>query len=374
MNPEINIHTHSDFELFKFTISNVNVSIANAIRRTILSDIPIIVFRTTPNDKNKSNIITNTSRFNNEIIKQRLSSIPIHISDIENFHYKNYIMELNVENITDTILPVTTKDFIIKNIVSNEIAKELDSKEIFPPDSYTGHYIHFLRLRSKISNEIPGEKLHLTCEFEIGTALEDGCFNVVSTCAYGNTVDTVKQDQELSKKIQAWKNENKTKDDIDFEIKNWKLLEGKRIFKPNSFDFVIQTVGIYTNYEIVNKACNILIDKLNAISTLIDTDDISITPSDNTIPNSYDIKLMNEDYTIGKVIEYFFYSKFYENIKILSFCGFKKEHPHDNYSVVTIAYKQMTEPANIKGNFKECLQDAVSLFNTIDKKFNKSVK
>jgi DNA-directed RNA polymerase alpha subunit len=372
MNTEIIIH--SDNKELTFTLSNVNVSIANAIRRTILSDIPIIVFRTTPNDKNKSNIIQNTTRFNNEIIKQRLSCIPIHIDDIHNFHYKNYIMELNVENNTETILNVSTKDFTIKNIVSNEIAKELESKEIFPPNSYTGDFIHFLRLRPNIGNGINGEKIHLTCEFDIGSANEDSCFNVVSTCAYGNTIDKVKQDNELSKKIQAWKNENKTKDEIDFEIKNWKCLEGKRIYKPNSFDFVIESIGIYTNYEIVNKACEILIEKLNTISSLIDSDDISITQSNNTINNSYDIKLINEDYTIGKVIEYFFYNKFYENMKILSFCGFKKEHPHDNYSIITISYNEVVELVNIKGNFKECLHEAIELFTSIKNKIKKNDK
>ena len=47
--------------LFKFTIENINVSLANAIRRTILADIPIIVFRTTPHKENRANIKINTT-------------------------------------------------------------------------------------------------------------------------------------------------------------------------------------------------------------------------------------------------------------------------------------------------------------------------
>ena len=34
--------------LMSFTISNIDVSYVNAIRRTILSDIPIVCFKTTP--------------------------------------------------------------------------------------------------------------------------------------------------------------------------------------------------------------------------------------------------------------------------------------------------------------------------------------
>ena len=46
-----------------FTISNIDVSYVNAMRRTILSDIPIVVFKTTPYEENKANIIINTSRY-----------------------------------------------------------------------------------------------------------------------------------------------------------------------------------------------------------------------------------------------------------------------------------------------------------------------
>ena len=40
-------------ENITFVISNTNVSIVNAIRRTILSDIPILGFKTTPHEENK---------------------------------------------------------------------------------------------------------------------------------------------------------------------------------------------------------------------------------------------------------------------------------------------------------------------------------
>ena len=43
--------------------------------------------------------------------------------------------------------------------------------------------------------------------------------------------------------------------------------------------------------------------------------------SENTIENCYDIILENEDYTMGKVIEYILYEKREE---IASYCGFKK--------------------------------------------------
>ena len=53
-----------------FTLSNINISYANAIRRVLLSDIPCLVFKTSPYDENNVNIIINKSRLNNELIKQ----------------------------------------------------------------------------------------------------------------------------------------------------------------------------------------------------------------------------------------------------------------------------------------------------------------
>ena len=40
--------------ILTFTISNINMSYANAIRRVILADIPTVVFRTFPHDKNNA--------------------------------------------------------------------------------------------------------------------------------------------------------------------------------------------------------------------------------------------------------------------------------------------------------------------------------
>jgi DNA-directed RNA polymerase subunit L len=367
MNPHIE-KIVEDNGVLTFTLNGVNVSLANAIRRTILSDIKTVVFRTSPYEENKSNILVNTTRFNNEIIKQRLSCIPIHINDLET-PLENYIMEVNVENTTDTIMYVTTEDFKIKNKTTDQYLSEKDVHNIFPPNELTGYYIDFVRLRPKISDEILGEKIHLTCEFSVDSAKTDGSFNVISTCSYQYTVDNDQMESELDKKKQQWKDKGLGKDEIVFESENWKLLEGKRIVKKDSFDFVIQTIGVFDNRSLVKKACTILVSKLEELDTIIDTDDIKINPSDNTMKNCFDIILENEDYTIGKVIEFMLYAKFFENLKTLSYCGFKKMHPHDTDSIIRVAFKESTEKATVKQNLKSCLNDAVTIYKNITKKF-----
>jgi len=354
--------------ILTFTLSGVNVSLANAVRRTILSDIPTVVFKTTPYIENKSKFIVNTSRLNNEILKQRLSCIPIHIKDLDT-PLENYLLEVNVENLTDTIQFVTTENFKVKNIQTNKYLNEKDNESIFPKNQITNTYIDFARLRPRISEEIVGEKLHFTCEFSISTAKKDYMFNVVSTCSYGYTLDNVNIEKELEKNTQKWKDQGLSKDDIQFERENWKLLEGRRIVKQNSFDFIVESVGVYENKDIVKKACSILIDKLNLLDNSMETDELKILVSENTMKNSYDIILENEDYTIGKTIEYMLYSKFFEDLKILSYCGFKKMHPHDTDSIIRVAYKESIDKSIIKQNLKICIIESIKVFQSISDKF-----
>lgn len=332
--------------ILTFTINNLDVSYINAVRRTILSDIPIVVFRTTPYSENKANIIANTSRLNNEILKQRLSCIPICITDLEDTKLKTYQLEVDVENKTDTLLIVTTNDFKIRDKTTDKFLEDGIVKKIFPPFvPATGneYYIDFVRLRPKLSDEIPGEKIKLTCEFSTGTAREDSMFNITGTCSYGCTTDKEKIAEQLEIRKQKWKDEGKNEAEIKFEAANWKLLEALRYVQKNSFDFIIQSVGIYENEDIIIKACQILLDKFYELKKIIKSDELDIHVSDTTMENSYDIILENEDYTIGNILNYELYSVFYTDLHILNYVGFKKMHPHDTDSILRVSLTDNTK-------------------------------
>jgi DNA-directed RNA polymerase subunit L len=333
--------------LMSFTLQGTDISYANAIRRTILSDIPIVVFKTTPYEKNKSKFMVNTTRLNNEILKQRLSCIPICIPDFENMDLNNYLLEVDVENNTDTVLIVTTKDFRIRNIKENKYLDESAVRKIFPPFTAPNgkeYYIDFVRLRPKLSDEIPGEKIKFTCEFSVGTAREDSMFNITGTCSYGCTPDEETMLQQLEIRKQKWKDdEGMTEDEIKFQAKNWKLLEGLRYVIKNSFNFVLSSVGIYENEEIMIKACNILSTRLDMLKNTIQEDKLEIKPAISTMENCYDITLENEDYTIGNILNYELYSVFYTELNKLAYVGFKKLHPHDTDSILRVTLTDNTK-------------------------------
>ena len=321
--------------ILDFTIEGINVSFINGIRRTILSDIPTLVFHCFPHDQNDADIHTNTTRLNNEVLKQRLSCIPIHISDAS-LPYKELVVEINMKNESENTIDVTTEHFKIKNISSGKYLQESAVRKIFPPCPITGDYIVFARLRPKVSTIAPGEELSISAKMSLHTASEDGTFNVASTCAYKFTVDKMKQDQIWQNKLAEISSEEKADPDVLALLQqNWYNHEGLRYFKKDSFDFKLETIGVYTNEELVQKACEILIQKLKNIHDTIEDAGI-IEKSISTIPNSVDIKLINTGYTVGKIIEYMLHKNNYqgETEKNLTYVGFRKNHPHDEDSVI----------------------------------------
>ena len=356
MDPSVLDLTESKDNTLTFTISNINCSLANALRRVILANIPTVVFRTSPYEKNDATFHINTSRLNNEILKQRLSCIPIHISDME-IDLNDYIMELDVKNTGETTIFVTSGDFKIFNTATNKYLSDDILSTIFPPDPITNRFIDLCRLRPKISDNIPGEHLKLSCKFSKGTAEENGSFNVVSTCSYGNTPDPVKIEEGKALKLAELREKYEDESVIKSYLDDWLNLDANRLFVPDSFNFKIESVGVFSNKAIVVKAIYIIIERLQKITSIYSSQNNLIVNSDTTIPNAFDIILENEDYTIGKILEYFLYTTYYLGSQSLSFCGFRKPHPHINKSIIRIAFKEQTE----KNTVAEYLVSAVDL-------------
>ena len=351
-----------------FTLSNINVSYANGLRRVILSEIPVIAIESYPYEKNNVQIITNKSRLNNELIKQRLSCIPIHIDALQDFPFDEYVLEVNKGNDSNVIIYITSEDFQIKNIKTGKYLSRGEVEKIFPPDPISSDYIELLRLRPKLDSNMDKEQLHLEAKFTISNAKNDGMFNVVSTCSYGNTLDQVKikdawelKENELKQKY--------GKEEIEVMKKDWTILDAKRIFEVDSFDYIIETIGIYDNYKLVEIASNLLIKNLfNSLKLLKENMDY-IQEIEDTMENSYSIRLENEDYTIGKIIEFNFYDKYFINSKNLNYVSFLKKHPHDTFSIIKLSYKNQITKDDILLNYEECINTSILLINSIKEYF-----
>lgn len=363
MKPFVDRMSEDNGEL-TFTLSGVNVSIANSIRRIILSEIPCVVFRTTPYSENKVFIQTNTTRMNNELIKQRMSCIPIYITDTST-PIEQYKVMLDKQNVGDTILHVTTEDFTIIDTNTDTALPQAMVKNMFPPDSLTGDYIDIVRLRPKLSETIEGEHIVLSASFDIGMAKENGSFNVVSTCSYGNTVNADMVNDHLSKYVDGLKMEQLSEDTIELKKKDWLFLNSEIYSIPDSYDFTIETVGPFENKTIVLKGIHVMMDKINKFKSSVQTEDI-IHTTVTSLDHGFDIQLKGEDYTLGKALEYILFARHYDrhsptSDKSLNFCGFRKPHPHIDESIIRLGFVAPTD----KNSVIQVLTEACKALETI---------
>ena len=351
-----------------FTLENANVSIANALRRVLLSDIKTVVFDT---DKDSINIIKNTTRFHNEILKQRLGCIPIHIKDPDDI--SNLQIELNMNNESDSLQYVTSNNFVVKDIASDKYLTDEQTKSIFPPNKITKEYVLFTRLRPKISNDIPGEAIQFIAKLKLGTAKEDGMYNVVSTCAYGNTEDKVEQHNQWQEIAEALEEKGLSENKIAYQRQNWYTLQAKRFYIKDSFDFKVESVGVFKNLELMNLACDDIIKRLDKIKQKATNQQLKLNKKTTAMKDSVDIIIQGEDYTIGKVIEYVLHEQYYKNDSELSYVGFIKKHPHDDYSIIRIAFSSQGDAefndTNIYNMMEFAADIGIKLFTNIKEYF-----
>jgi len=312
--------------VLSFQLSEVDKSFANAIRRTILGNIPIQVF------KAKDCIIhTNTSRFTNEIIKSRIACLPIHETNFT----KSFTLEYTKKNEEVHTIYLTTEVFKRPDLFQPTVLQGFDGKESRYPD--------WLRLR-------PGEEISFTCTSSAGTANECGAYNVAGTCSYGFTQD--KHASEIAFREQ----ERTTKAD-------WDLLDGKRYTIPNSFEFVLESIVI-ENRTLLLVASDILGLQFNHCK-----ETMTIQSASTTIEDCYEVHIsgdytmngitiqLNGDFTIGKMLEYEIYQKFKEGQ--VSYVSFYKKHPHDTIGILKIASRGATEE-NIRTMVKEACDRCIA--------------
>lgn len=383
-----------EHEALRFRLSHVDVSVANAIRRTLLSDIPINVIRTeqTEGATQDCNILVNTGRLTNEILKHRLSLIPIYTKHLTSWSETNQLtwinklpgrVELEVDVQADeTLRYVTTEDFKLRVKSSDDAAAAggktpqylptTVSQQIFPKNAQTQSFIEFARLRPKLGDAIPGEHLHLVAQFSIGTAKENSSFNVVSKCAYQNT-----QREDVH---EIWDKEKDklsglTPQELASKKKDFMCLDAQRHFVPDSFDFVVQTVGIYRNEELLHKACDLLTEKVLAFYDAVRDSQVLIRRSEAvSMENCYDVTLEQEDYTLGNLLAYLLLETYFDaddKKTKLSFCGFKKEHPHDENSILRLAFREGGDETVVRECLKDVCGKAHAIFERVGQFFGR---
>ena len=82
------------------------------------------------------------------------------------------------------------------------------------------------------------------------------------------------------------------------------------------------------------------------------------------IENAYDITL-ESDYTIGKIMELNIYQKHYLGDQTVTFCGFRKPHPHINNSIIRVAFKTEIDIPTVSSYLIESLNEGITFYKKL---------
>lgn len=372
-------------DTLQFTLKNVDLSVANGLRRTVLSNIDTLVFKGFPYEENHIRITKNTTKFNNEYLKQRLSCIPIHESDRKIFQTmkSTYKAVINKENDTLEKMYITTKDIEIVNKANGEKLASSKRDMLFPADEITNDHILICVLYPNMnSKNEENEKLELEADFDIHSAKENSCWNIVHNVAY----EFMRNHEEIEKQAQQIEDE--------MEREDFRILNGQRIYFKNEYLMTVQSLGIYTNHEIMNHACDYIIGKLGLIqqyftstaySPILTSDEIVANETNGTLSkeqieemhnqycklykkeNMFVFELSDDDYTIGKMVEKYFYLMFEKELK---FVGFKKVHPTKKEAYIFIQYHNNKAEKSINNQLLQTINHIDQIIRTIQKYFN----
>ena len=357
----------------EFEVANIQTSMANAIRRLMISDVKTVGFRTEPYDACQINVIANDTPLHNQFVLHRLSMIPIYVAQPNKFDIDEYLFIIDMSNNTNSIINITTEDFQIKRISTNKFLSREEVKKFFPPDPNTGDYILINKLRPKyfvphktVSQEVIDEMgkvftkktedimhFHIEGKASISNSSENGHYSPVSCGTYINTVDPEKASIALKtyidKEIENAIINNITPMTKEKLTRRYELTEKARSFytnnkgEPNVFTFKIETVGAIPPLIIFHRSIDIIKEKItNFVSNLINkNEDVITINTSSQLNNGYDIIVKYEDDTLGNIIQTYLCLLYADYLlskeqRKLKFIGYKRPHPLENHIIFAI--------------------------------------
>ena len=294
-------------DTIKFDLNNISkeikTSFANAIRRTIISDI-----KTYTMEERSISFSENTSVLDNEFLKLRLSLIPI-ISDLKDVNYENLVISCKKRNDGENTEGVYVSDFECRDIETDQIV-DINTLCKFPG-------ILFCKIRNNQS-----------VAFESRLAYHNSDHHGASYCPVGTCIYTFKVDEKEVNEI--------IKDMSDGEKISFSTLDRERVYEkmddghPSVYQFVVESIGFYEPRKIVLMGMDCLIENLTVLKTdfnnMLDTSTkdsrIELIENSANESNFYDFAIDNETETLGNLLSS--YIAYDPNV---FYCGFVIEHP-----------------------------------------------
>ncbi len=359
-----NLANVEDENTLTFQIKDTEVAYVNTLRRMILTGVESLAFDSKMNDTGATTdvkISANTTPMTNEMLADRIGLIPIHINaetwNSDGWNKDQFEFRLSKENNTTTSMPVKAEDIeVFKMGTADEgyVKYGPGNKEFFHPDPITGDTCLIAILKAKQPNTA-AQKIEFVARASVGTGSQHIRWCPVSQCSYSYTIDTDPAKQQQF--FERWLENNKKltfdsiKDDGEKKeqmIREFQTMEVQRCYKvnskgePNSFDFVVETIGTLPIFDIVEKAL-LNIEKRCAKYSGELPNDVKVVPADARM-KGFDFYFPNEEHTLGNLFQAYMEANLMDSNEV-SFVGYKVPHPLRAEMVLRIGVDFPTDKA-----------------------------
>ena len=371
-------------------------SLVNALRRVLLTEIPTVAFRVSPDgnpEKSDLIMVDNQTSLHNEMMLHRVSMVPLYLKP-ETF-MKNYLFECKVKH--DTAEPfrfVTMNDFSVyplkvglkqrlddyyddavetpleeeKRLLDDLSIVKLDNYDLTKPLKQTEKDEIFRPFVS--DSEILGNKKNYSLLTELKTSGSDdthqvihfygspsvsigqehGRFQPVSSATYSFVRDDDLMTSTLKHRISI---EQLEPDKQEAFQKKFVLSEGDRYFyrdnfnEPNRYNFSVKSTHYYPSEMLFKKSIAILIDKCDKVKTslihLLQDKEHREIDVESKSEYLYHFTLYNQGHTLGNLLQSHIVRRSLGEDSLLQLCGYKKPHPLEDKIVLHVSMKQEQE-------------------------------
>lgn len=368
-----------------FHLHNVPVSLANSIRRAMMSIVPTTTFDDTWYDDpalRSINITKNTSALHNEWFAHRLSLIPLKMYDHDylkiqtkfdkeqaNRHFdfvepdKIPLFSLSVKNDLNLkekrdnygLYTITQNDFTISN---SDLIKTDNVHQFMPLDPYTNDPLELNKLKTNIMNEDDGEEVELTARPTIGIGKVHTRYNPTATVTYEFVANKDKEEIEkvfqeklayfnqerLAKKLEPF-----SEKEIEKMRSSFNILDKQRIYPKNTKNqpieiaFSVESTGFLPPNQIMYDSLVMLKYIIKDLVHCIEIDENTLIVKSNSYKLEinetsserlgFNFNIYNENHTIGNLLSdfmknYFCNSdEFKEEVGLLKYAAYQMVHP-----------------------------------------------
>jgi DNA-directed RNA polymerase subunit L len=352
-----------------FDLEGVDNTMANAIRRIVLTDIKYVGFKTRPYEESDINMIVNETTMDNQKLTHRIGLIPINIEYPELFDVKDYQFYIDKKNTGNEVIEVTSKDFKIKKLSTDTDLSVKETETFFPSNPLTGEWMFICYLMpDKTGTGEKGGKLHFTGKVSLKTARSDAKYNVAQI-SFNNKQNSV----EVEKAWKEYYNVNKDSGDPKSSLENrFRTTDALRHYytdefgHPNKFEFFMESFVVLRPMVILYKALEILLNKLINLDNNLKTanyDKVDVYSSETDM-NAFDILINNETYTVAALLQSYILKYFGELKELVTYVGFSKPHPLNDTILLRIA---LNEGQNNKENVVKVIDKTIEQLTKVIK-------